>query len=172
MEKETVNYPVEWKIIEEFPNFEISITAIVRNRFTLKQRKISIGKRGYPVLSFRKGGKLYLRTLHSIFAKAFIPNPDNKPHINHIDGDKYNCSIANLEWVTPKENIIHARSIGLRKSDGDKKVGQFKSGQLLQVFKSASEASRVLKINRSNICNCARGNTKLKTYKDYEWRYL
>src|SRR5690606_17006733 len=43
----------------------------------------------------------------------FIPNPDNKPHINHIDGDRSNNSLKNLEWVTPKENVTHAYEAGL-----------------------------------------------------------
>ena len=178
-EKEMVNHPQDtiWKEISEFPNFEISINADIRNIRTKKLRKISIGKRGYPVCSFCKKGKLYLRTLHTLFAKAFIPNPNNLPQINHIDGNKNNCSIENLEWCTAKQNNIHARNTGLHKSDGDKAVLQYDlEGNLIKEFKSASEASRILKISRSNICNVCnhRKNQKgyeYKTYKNYIWKW-
>lgn len=168
-----VNHPEEiWVTIEEFPQYEISNTAKVRHKTKKKERKLSIGKRGYPVISFRKDGKQYLRTLHILFARAFIPNPENKLEVNHIDGDKCNCTLNNLEWVSSKENNNHARETGLHTSDGDKQIGQYKDGQLIAVYKSASEASRITGFNRGNICSCARGNTKLKTTKEYEWKYL
>ena len=161
-----------WITIAEFPQYQINENGTVRHSITLNERKATVGKRGYWVISFKKNGKFYLRTLHRLLAIAFIPNPENKREINHIDGNKLNCSLDNLEWVTPQENIIHARVTGLHISDGDKKVGQYLNGELICVFKSASEASRVLSISRGNICSCARGNTRLKTYKGYEWKYL
>lgn len=171
-QRERVNHPQEiWRDVAEFPNYEISNIARVRNKETGLIRLPSLGKRGYPVLSFKKDGKTFVRTLHRVFALAWIPNPENKREINHINGDKCDCSLYNLEWATPLENMTHARKTGLHNSDGDKAVWQLKDGEVIAVYKSCSEAARVTGFNRSNISSCARGNTKLKTYKGYEWKY-
>lgn len=83
---------------------------------------VRIGKKSYP--------------LQRVIASTFIPNPDNKPEVNHIDGDKTNNAVSNLEWVTKSENIQHAVRIGLRSSrkvlrqqtlDDNQKNGSLKS---------------------------------------------
>lgn len=61
--------------------------------------------------------KHYSRAVHRLIAEAFVPNPRNKPVVNHIDGDKLNNEASNLEWVTISENHIHAYNTGLRSSD-------------------------------------------------------
>lgn len=169
---ELANFPMElWKTIEEFPDYEVSNIARVRNKKTGLIRIPSVGKRGYPSLSFKKDGGLYQRTLHRVFAIAWIPNPENKKEINHKNGDKCDCSFSNLEWATSSENMEHARRTGLHNADGDKAVWQLKNGEVVATYKSCSEAARITGFNRGNISSCARGNTKLKTYKGYEWKY-
>lgn len=85
----------------------------VVNSVTNKILKPKITANGYWQITFQINGKRYEERVHRILAKSFIPNPDNKPHVNHIDGDKLNYSLDNLEWVTPKENAIHASENGL-----------------------------------------------------------
>lgn len=72
-----------------------------------------VGKTGYPVVYLCKGHKSKTVKVHRIIAMAFIPNPEKKPQVNHKNGDKLDYSIKNLEWVTAKENIIHAHKTGL-----------------------------------------------------------
>ena len=71
---------------------------------------------GYYSIGLRKDGKRFKAKIHRLIAQAFIPNPENKPFVNHIDGNKQNNCIENLEWVTGSENVRHAWQIGLNKS--------------------------------------------------------
>jgi hypothetical protein len=177
MKKEMVNSPVVWKVIEDFPLYEISNEANVRRLGNENIRKTPVGKRGYPVLSLRKDGKTHICTLHRLLAKAFIPNPNNLREVNHKDGDKTNCSIENLEWCTSRENNVHARTTGLRKSDGDKAVLQFsKEGILIAEYKSVAEAARQTGISKSAIGNvCANRKNRrgyhFKTCYNFIWKW-
>lgn len=70
-------------------------------------------KTGYKVLSTKVEGVAKCLKVHRLVAEAYVPNTENKPFVNHIDGDKTNNNINNLEWVTNRENIIHAYELGL-----------------------------------------------------------
>lgn len=111
---------VIWKPIKNYPWFHISNKGELKNTKTgniLKQH--SPNGAGYPVIATKIGGrngKDVCFKIHRLIAEAFIPNPENKPHINHIDGNPKNNSIDNLEWCTHSENILHAHRIGLLKN--------------------------------------------------------
>lgn len=79
-------------------------------------REISLrdNKRGYKVYTTRLKGATIRVRLHRVIAETFIPNPDNKPIVNHKDGNKSNCHHTNLEWCTISENTKHAWNTGLR----------------------------------------------------------
>lgn len=79
----------------------------------LKPRK---NIRGYLYVNLCKDGKYKSLKVHHLVAKAFIPNPKNLPHVNHIDGNKLNNKKENLEWCTPSENMKHAIRTGLNKA--------------------------------------------------------
>jgi len=99
----------------------ISMNRMTKNRdgtFRIRKgKKITKfnSKIGYVVCFLYKDNKKHSIQLHRIIANAFIPNPKNKPFVNHINGVKSDNRIENLEWVTASENTIHAYSIGLKK---------------------------------------------------------
>ncbi len=72
--------------------------------------------KGYLRIGLYKNGRTKNYFVHALVAQAFIPNPANKPFVNHIDGNKLNNNVSNLEWVTASENQQHALRLGLQKS--------------------------------------------------------
>jgi hypothetical protein len=80
---------------------------------TIKGRILKLGESVYLNCSLRVDGKTLPRDVHVLVARAFVPNPNNKPEVNHKDGNKWNNHWRNLEWVTKKENMEHASRNGL-----------------------------------------------------------
>ena len=107
-----------FKVIKDYPNYGISASGVVvslKNQRTMKHllRGASTTSDYYYVsLSNNLRVKKYF--VHRLLAEYWIPNPDNKPNVNHIDGNKHNNSLSNLEWVTKSENQRHALSTGLK----------------------------------------------------------
>ena len=112
----------QWKAIEESNGmYEVSNTGKVRslnyNKTGLvRELKQKINRYGYCVVTLHIEGKQKYPTVHRLVANAFIPNPDNKPQINHKSGVKTDNSVENLEWSTTSENVKHAFDNGLKES--------------------------------------------------------
>lgn len=132
---------------------------------------------GYMFVALCKFGKYKLVTVHRLVATAFIPNPDNLPVINHIDGNKLNNNVDNLEWCTTKENIHHAIRSGLvgkvskesRKHAGE--INSYKQGKRVlctttgEVFQSMKIASTTLNIPLSCVSRSVYRNRPYCGYK-------
>lgn len=114
-----------WKPIEGYEGlYEVSNRGRVRSldRYTTGNRnrllkgkvlKNRLNELSYCTVQLCLNGKPKSVRVHRLVAKAFIPNPDNKPFVNHIDGNPINNDVLNLEWCTQKENINHAYENGL-----------------------------------------------------------
>ena len=96
--------------------------SILGNEYIRKGKilKECVSGRGRPVYRLYKDGVGQTVTTHRLLAKAFIPNEENKPQVNHKDGNKLNNEINNLEWVTNQENMVHAFENNLNSNVGDK----------------------------------------------------
>ena len=103
-----------WKAIPGYGDkYEVSNLGAVRNKNTNQIKTQNTDKYGYARVNLKTGRKAEHKFIHRLVAGAFIDNPNNKPQVNHIDGNKLNNSIDNLEWVTCSENMIHAVENGL-----------------------------------------------------------
>ena len=108
--------------------------------------------------------------LHRLVALAFLENTDNKPFVNHIDGNKTNNHLDNLEWVTASENNSHAHEIGLTTGHTRKIIQYDLEMNQIKEFKKIYEASEVLNISLSCIKDVL--NKKQKSSKGFIFRYL
>lgn len=171
-----------WKTIEGYEGYyEVSDDGAVRSldRYVADTTGKHVGKKrllrgalmkltegktqrkdgGYLVVNLRKNRTSWVVPVHILVAKAFIPNPDNKPTVNHKDGDKLNNRVSNLEWVSYAENNVHALQTGLRSPRGNA-VNQYTiSGEFVAAYKSASEAARITGFSRGAISHCLNGRT-------------
>jgi hypothetical protein len=108
----------EWREIPGYEGFYwASSEGRIRNRFG-KIRTLSNHRDGYLKISLSVRNAKTTGSVHRLVASAFIPNPENKPQINHKDGNKRNNIISNLEWSTSEENNNHAYETGLNKCIG------------------------------------------------------
>lgn len=170
--------------IKNFEDYEIDEYGnVYRNKNKLKPQ---VHNKGYLRVYLSKNGKVSKKYIHRLVAETFIPNPNNLPQVNHIDGNKKNNNVNNLEWVTSKENIIHAFKTGLSvipkgennhlygkrgdKTPYHKAVIQYDlQNNFIKKWSSMIEAERNLKIRTSGICSCCRG--KSKKSGGYIWKY-
>lgn len=102
----------KWTIIDEFPNYLISTEGRVKNRTSGKLLRISSAN-PYPSVALCRNGEWFRIGLHRLVASAFVDGKRPGLIVNHIDGDKANYRIENLEWITHKQNMEHARRTGL-----------------------------------------------------------
>ena len=119
---------------------------------------------GYYRVCLCKDGKRYFRFVHLLVAEAFLPKKEGKPQINHIDGNKKNNVLNNLEWVTSKENHLHAAEMGLKKSI---KIAIVETGE---VFNSIGTCARHIGGNDAVISKRLIDHSNVP-YKGYHFRY-
>lgn len=123
---------------------------------------------GYKMVVLRKNNKSKTITVHILVAQAFIPNPDNLPEVNHIDENKSNNSVDNLEWCTRKYNLEY----GNRIKKLEKPIIQYsKEGEFIKEWPSIVDVERQLGYNKSNIASCCRGLKHHRTAYGYIWKF-
>lgn len=101
---------------KKYDNFLVSDDGEIKNKTTNCVYKLNKVGRGYLAVCISLGSRSNKKMIkvHKAVAETFIPNPNNLPEVNHIDGNKLNNYVQNLEWVTGQENVNHAFNSGLR----------------------------------------------------------
>ena len=122
--------------------------------------KPSVTSRGYARVTI---GHSDHSSIHRLVAETYIPNPNNKEHVNHIDGDKRNNRVENLEWCTRSENIKHGYKTGLihPKQKGHK----IRVKETGDIYESETRCAKAIHGTVSGISNCMQGLQK--THKGY-----
>lgn len=143
-----------------------------------KIRKPVKHKFGYLQIGLNNG-KYRVYKVHRLVAQTFIPNPENKPHIDHINTDRTDNRAENLRWVTAKENANNKLTIEKHKNKllpksekhpSSKPILQFtKEGEFVNIWNCARDIERELGCCNGDISKCCKG--KLKTCGGYKWRY-
>ena len=115
-------------------------------------------KKGYLFVRLCKDGNCKNYKIHRLVAKAYLPNPDNLPQVDHIDGNKTHNYLNNLQWITNRDNVRKGRNKPILQFDLD--------GNFIREWECASDVGREV---QSHICACAKG--KLSTAYGYVWKY-
>ena len=163
-----------WK--DTIGTYQVSNYGEVRNKKTGNVLRQSKSRKGYKRITLLVNGMHKSYLVHRLIAEAFIPNTNNLPQINHIDGNKENNCASNLEWVNNSQNQKHAYKNGLRSKKKGKEnynaiqVLQFDlNNQFIKEWDCIKEASKELNIIDCDISFCCKG--KRKTAGGYIWRY-
>lgn len=163
---------MNWQPVKGFENYYlVSTGGQIWSLHRHRALKPKIDKYGYEVVSLSLNGVLHHRTVHRLVAQAFIPNSLNLPTVNHINENKTDNRVVNLEWASVRDNDNHGtRNQRMSDSKCNNPVEQvFPDGTTI-VYKGAKDASRKTSINRCQIAKCCKNLAK--TAGGYKWRYV
>lgn len=170
----------KWKEVSDNPNYMVSENGRIRRVGSDKDHSTHIGKSGYVLTHLYLNGKCQHKRVNRVVAEAFIPNPENKPEVNHKDGNKRNNNVRNLEWATKKENCEHAWRNGLarpsygmlgkKNPNAGRKGKPFKIVETGEVFNTLMECEKVINGNNRHISECLNG--KQMTHRGYHFEYI
>lgn len=163
---------MNWIPIKRNTRYSINEDGIVKNNSTGKiKNSFKNRKTGYLCVDLWENNKSTKHAIHRLIAEAFIPNPENKPTVDHIDGNRENNAIDNLRWATYSEQNSRFNTHGVR-SEKIKVVNQEDSSE--KIFESITDAANYFKVNISSISQMLKKGTfgKRGRTRYYKFEYL
>ena len=164
---------ITMKEIPDFPNYYITTDGRVWSGWRKKFIAIVVTPKGYHRVVLSKKNKSYNFLIHRLVAEAFIPNPENKPCVNHKDENPSNNNYTNLEWATHKENNnygSHGVKNGKAHSKPVVKIDKI-TNQKLQYYPSARAAAKDVGISATNIGSVCDKKPHYLTAGGYKWEW-
>ena len=168
-----------WLPIEGYDFYEVSnlgrvrrLESVVTNTNGVTRKvpgkilKLAANKTGYLTVNLSKNGIVRTCSIHRLVSTAFLPKSDNKFQVNHLDEDKTNNTVENLEWCTAKENVNYGTR---NKRTAEKLQKPVLCVELNQIFPSLTDAARQLRLNVGNLGSVLTG--RYKTTGGYHWKY-
>lgn len=156
-----------------YDNYTVSEDGVVTNTKTGRVLKPIVASTGYCKVDLYCNGVGKIHSVHRLVAEAFLPNPDNKPCVNHKDSDRRKNSVENLEWATHQENIEHGWDVGFKTNiQLFVPVCQYSmDGILVNEYESITQAGIAMGKpgRRSGISNVLQG--KSKSAYGFKWTY-
>lgn len=160
---------MKWKILKENENYSINEKGEIKNNITKKILSPSINKdSGYYQIDLWKNNKSRKYTLHRLVASNFIPNLENKPTVDHIDGNRLNNDISNLRWATYSEQNSRFNTFGVR-SEKIKVINV--NGEEL-IFNRIKDVAEHFNCNISNISQMLKKGTFGKRGKTRNYKFV
>lgn len=157
-----------WKLIKGYEDsYAISTLGIVYSLRTKVYRKAFVTSGGYHMITLKVNGKCKKISVHIVVAQHFIKNPKKKPEVNHIDGNKINNNISNLEWVTKSENCIHSHRV-LQQKSGKVIQKLDEDNNVIEEFKTTLLAGKNANVSHQRISDACKLGKKVS---GYHWKY-
>lgn len=173
-----------WKDIKGYENlYQISSMGRVKslsNSLTKKEkiRKLRTTSKGYELVKLNKNGSVKTYQVHRLVAEAFIPNSENKPHVDHINTNRSDNRVENLRWSTPKENVnnpltiqkMKTSQLGIKHWKAKPIIQYSMNGDIVDIWESSMMIEKANGWCNSHIRGACINNNK--TAYNYKWRYL
>lgn len=147
----------QWRQIKECPDYDVSEDGKIKNRKTGRIMKTQVNERGYEHVCLRVNKRQVDKKVHRLVADSFYDGDHSGLDVNHIDGNKLNNHISNLEFCTRQTNIRHAFDSGLKRPSRMIKVRVIETGK---EYESIRECARSIGVDQSMICQYLAGTLR------------
>lgn len=157
--KDVVGYEGYYQV-SNLGNVKSLDRVISTGRYHGRVMKLTIKRKGYKSVNLTKDGKGTVKPVHRLVAIAFIPNPENKPFVNHLDETPGNNNVDNLEWVTAKENKNYGTGVERQAKSISKPIKVIYQDNTFEIWESGDVLAKEFGINRGGISSVLTGHRK------------